>query len=168
MHKKMLLLFTECQALRCAGGCNREQGSCHLCPRGAPSLVRERMNQLKGSFLKDFMEKTWCTWTQRVIILTLETCLFSVQLERDNVCIKKIWRVRRTRFCFVLFCFIFDGCTHSIWKFLGQELNLSSSCKLHWSCGNTRDPLTHRGRLGIEATAVRDPRHCSQIFFFFF
>ena len=26
--------------------------------------------------------------------------------------------------------FFFNGCTHSIWKFLGQELNLSCSCNL--------------------------------------
>ena len=77
----MPLLFTECQALHCVVGCNREQDRCCLIPQGAHSLVREAVNQLKWSFLKDLMEKAWSMWTQRVIILTSETWYPNVQLE---------------------------------------------------------------------------------------
>ena len=31
-------------------------------------------------------------------------------------------------FLLLIFLFLFFGCTHSIWKFLGQGLNLSNSC----------------------------------------
>ena len=30
--------------------------------------------------------------------------------------------------CIYIYIFIFNGCTHSIWKFLGQGLNLSCNC----------------------------------------
>lgn len=71
----------ECQALRCVVGCNRERDRCCLVPQGAHSLVRETVNQLKWSFLKDLMERAWSMWTQRVIILTSETWYPKVQLE---------------------------------------------------------------------------------------
>ena len=48
----------------------------------------------------------------------------------------------------------FYGCTHGIWKFLGQGLNLSHSCYLHHSCGNARS-LTNRASWGL------NPHLCS-------
>ena len=46
-----------------------------------------------------------------------------------------------------LLLLLFNGCTHGIWKFLGQRLNLSLSCDLCYSCGNTRsfNPLCWAG-----------------------
>ena len=42
-----------------------------------------------------------------------------------------------------------SGLTHSIWKFLGQESNLSHNCDLHPSCGYPGS-LTHCARPGNE------------------
>ena len=41
----------------------------------------------------------------------------------------------------------FFGCIHGIWKFLGQEVNLSHSCDLYHSCSNAGS-LTHRATVG--------------------
>ena len=49
-------------------------------------------------------------------------------------------------FCFVLFCFVFWP-HHSTWNFPGQGWNLSHSCVLHQSYGNTGF-LTHCARQG--------------------
>lgn len=40
-------------------------------------------------------------------------------------------------FNFLIYYYFFNDCTHVIWQFLGQGLNLSLSCNLCWSCGNT-------------------------------
>ena len=51
------------------------------------------------------------------------------------------------------------GCTHGIWKFLGEGLNLSRICNLFHSCGNARS-LTHCAGLGIKpATTETLPDH---------
>ena len=63
--------------------------------------------------------------------------------------------------------FFFNGCTGGIWKFLGEWLNLSHSCDLSCSCGNTRyfNPLcwtgdwTHTSAVTWVA-AVRFLTHC--------
>ena len=62
----------------------------------------------------------------------------------------------------------FHGCTHSIWMFLGQGLNLSCSCDLHPSCGNTRSfNALHRAGDGTcpsaatRAAVVRLLTHCT-------
>ena len=57
---------------------------------------------------------------------------------------------------FFLVCFFFFGCTHGIWKFLGQESNPSCGCYLCQSCSNTGS-LTH-------CTTVGTPAHCSFYF----
>ena len=46
-----------------------------------------------------------------------------------------------------IYLFIYYGLTHDLWMFLGQGLNLSHSCELHHSWGNTGsfNPL-HRAR----------------------
>ena len=69
--------------------------------------------------------------------------------------------------CFLLFCFFlffFFSHAHSIWKFLGQGLNLSWSCDLLHSCSNARS-LTHCAWLGIEPAPpqrqVGSLTHCS-------
>ena len=58
----------------------------------------------------------------------------------------------------------FYGLTLSIWKFLGQGLNLSHSCELHCSCGNSRsfNPL-HRPSWRLNLHLCSDPMHCSWI-----
>ena len=75
----------------------------------------------------------------------------------------------------------FYGCTHSIWKFLGQGLNPSPNCNLHCCCGNTGscNPLhwagnwTHTSTV-TWASAVGFLTHCtatgipSFILFYFF
>ena len=53
--------------------------------------------------------------------------------------------------------FFFFGCSHGIWKFLGQGSNLSYSCDPHHSCCNAR-PLTHCAGLGIKPVLL--PRQC--------
>ena len=45
------------------------------------------------------------------------------------------------------FFFFFFGCTHSMWKFPGQDLNPSRSCNLCHCCGNARS-LTHCATVG--------------------
>ena len=62
-----------------------------------------------------------------------------------------------------LFFFFLFWCTHIIWKFPGQGLNLSHSCDLHRSCGNAihlihclgqgSNPCCHRN--------ARSFRHCA-------
>ena len=55
-------------------------------------------------------------------------------------------------------CFLFYGCTHSIWKFLSQGLNPSRSFDLSCSCGNAgsfNPPCFERG---IEPTPPQGPK----------
>ena len=68
------------------------------------------------------------------------------------------------------FFFFFCGHTWSIWKFLAQELNLSCSCDLYHSCGNTRssNPLHLAGNwtltsAAIPAAAVGFLTHCATV-----
>ena len=44
---------------------------------------------------------------------------------------------------FLFYLFFFYGHTHGIWKFPGQELNLSLSRDLHTTAASMLDPLTH-------------------------
>ena len=68
------------------------------------------------------------------------------------------------------FLFAFHGCTHSIWKFLGQELNRNCICRLCCSCGNAGsfNPLcwagdwTHLSAATLAAT-VRFFTHCTTV-----
>ena len=55
----------------------------------------------------------------------------------------------------------FYGCTCSLWKFLGQGLNLSPSCKLSPSCGNAGCLNPLRG--GRNTHLHSNPSSCSQI-----
>ena len=55
------------------------------------------------------------------------------------------------------------GCTHSIWKFLGQGLNRSHSYDLCCSCGHMLDPLTHCASVVTHAGAVRFLTHCTTV-----
>ena len=72
---------------------------------------------------------------------------------------------------FLFFSFLFlNGCTHSMWKFLGRGLNPSHSFNLHHSCNNTRSfkPLSQAGdqthtSTATQATAVRLLTHCSTV-----
>ena len=57
-------------------------------------------------------------------------------------------------FFFFSFSFFFNGCTHGVWKFLGQRLNLSCCCNLCCSCGNTRS-LTHCATAGTPVSYFR-------------
>ena len=41
----------------------------------------------------------------------------------------------------IIFCFVWGGCTHGIWKFLSQKTNPSYSCNLCHSCSNSRSSL---------------------------
>ena len=47
--------------------------------------------------------------------------------------------------------FFFPGCTHGIWKFLGEVLKPNCSCDLPCSCSNARS-LTHWAKPGIKPT----------------
>ena len=51
------------------------------------------------------------------------------------------------------FSFLFFGCTHNIWKFLGQGLNLSHSWDLCHDYGNARS-LTHCTTVGTPRAKV--------------
>ena len=68
---------------------------------------------------------------------------------KEKKCNSKCLRV----FCFLFFVFFFS--TRGIWKFPGQGLNPSHSCKLCPSCGSTRsfNPL-HQAGGGTLASAA--------------
>ena len=53
----------------------------------------------------------------------------------------------------------------SIWKFPGQGSNLSHSCDLHHSCGNTSS-LTHCTTVGTLAHFILKGTKCSWVMFF--
>ena len=76
-------------------------------------------------------------------------------------------------FCFLyLICLLiyFHGCTHDIWKFSGQGLNLNHGSNLWCSCGNTGS-LNPRCQVGdwtptsrvTQATAVGFLTHCTTV-----
>ena len=52
------------------------------------------------------------------------------------------------------FFFLFFGCTHSMWKFQGQGLNMSHSSDPSHSSDNTR-PLTHLAIRELPNTSFR-------------
>ena len=59
-------------------------------------------------------------------------------------------------FCFVhlfIFLILVFGCTHSMWKFPGQGLNLSFSCDLRHSCGTARS-LIHCTKAGTPVVKI--------------
>ena len=64
----------------------------------------------------------------------------------------------------ITFFFFLNGHTHSIWKFLGQVLNVSHSCDLHHSRSNARsfNPLHWAGDQSW-VTAVRFLTHCATV-----
>ena len=70
----------------------------------------------------------------------------------------------------IFYLFIFCGHTHDIWKFLGQGLTLSCSCKLCHSCGHTGSfnslsqawEWTHTS-VGTWATAVGFLTYCATV-----
>ena len=53
----------------------------------------------------------------------------------------------------------FSPCIHGLWKFLGQGSNLSQSCDLCHSCGNTGS-LTHCGGRESNVCLGSDLSHC--------
>ena len=61
----------------------------------------------------------------------------------------------------------FYGCTHGIWKFLGQKLNWRCSCDPCCNCGNASsfNPLEIKLRASIvtRAPAVRLLTHCASL-----
>ena len=68
--------------------------------------------------------------------------------------------------CLLSFFILGEGCTCGIWRFLGQGLNLSHSCDLCRSCGNTRSfnpvcPVHASG--ATQATAVIILTHCTTV-----
>ena len=58
--------------------------------------------------------------------------------------------------------FFFFSCIRGIWKFLGQGLNLSFSCDLHCSGGNTGS-LTHCSGWGSNPYLHSNPSHYSRV-----
>ena len=70
-------------------------------------------------------------------------------------------------FCCLLFGLVlFFGCTHSMWNFLGQWLNLSHSCNLHHSCDQYHSwvsPLSFNPGPGVNLNLHSNLRHCSRI-----
>ena len=70
-----------------------------------------------------------------------------------------------------MFVFVFYGCTSGIWKFLGQELNLSCSTKLCQSCSNARSfnpPYQAGDQTGPPQRSNLLQSYSSFFFFFFF
>ena len=61
----------------------------------------------------------------------------------------------------------FLGCTHSIWNFLSQGLNLSQSCNLCHSCTRSFNPLC-QWRLKTAPLQWPEPLELDSFFFFFF
>ena len=76
-------------------------------------------------------------------------------------------KFRRTDTSMILtfFFFFFNGCTHGIWKFQDQVLNLSHSC----NAAAMLDSLTHCTRSGIEPAPPQplEPLQSDPFFFFF-
>ena len=59
-------------------------------------------------------------------------------------------------------CFVFYGCTHSIWKFLDQGLNRSCSCNLCHSCHNNGS-FNHCSWVGSNPCLCSNQSCCSRI-----
>ena len=76
-----------------------------------------------------------------------------------GICVSSL---EKCLFKFFVHLILFCGCTHDIWKFPGQGLNLSRTCNLCHSCSNAGS-LNHRAGLGIKPTAPCNWRGCCWI-----
>ena len=86
----------------------------------------------------------------------------------DTIYSMTIWKYWEQKMWILTISFSFNGCTHSIWKFPGQGLNLSCSCDLccscsqagsfnlqHWAGDWAHTPVT------TQDAAVRFLTHCA-------
>ena len=139
-----------------------------LCPSYKQS--RDIMNKVKGTFiffisiqftlyktlshkklhLAKYVrakEKTWMLWDGSLPKTTIKHRIPNTPLPfRYELTITVFSTFHTILYFFSLTKIIHDlfvlGCTYSMWKFLGQGLNLCCSCNLCHSCANTRS-LTH-------------------------